>query len=158
VNRLYVELHACNCGEVRTGHDVDSAQFRCQSDGVPENPWPLGQRIAKARTARGIKSARAAAKLAKFDEATWRRLESGKQKIGGVEVPYIPTDQTVVRAAHVVGEDPGELLALLGRGYDPDSWPDAPEPAGDPTDRLLDALEGVVQRLEELADRLERND
>ncbi|SDL15470.1 Helix-turn-helix domain-containing protein [Nocardioides sp. YR527] len=81
---------------------------------MPKNRWPLGAYINEAR---GTMAMREAARRAGISETWWRAIESGTQKVGGVEVSVTVKPETVVIAARTVNADPSKALELAD--YDP---------------------------------------
>lgn len=75
----------------------------------PQVDWrDVGAWIGELRTAAGL-SATEAARQARVSKTTWSALEAGHKGH--------PTDETLIRVAHVLSVDPREMMARCGRHH-----------------------------------------
>lgn len=103
---------------------------------APSPEWPLGPML---REGRGALSMRQAAERAGFSEGTWRNVERGVSRAGGVIVPSRPTAATVAAAARAVGVS--VRAALTAAGHDPLHYPELVTSGHDSADAERAAFE-----------------
>jgi transcriptional regulator with XRE-family HTH domain len=84
---------------------VGSPKLRAQ----PQVDWgAIGAWIVQQRQAAGL-SATEAARRARVSRSTWSQLEAG--------LKHNPTDETLIRVAHVLSIEPAEMMARCRRRF-----------------------------------------
>lgn len=103
--------------------------------------WEAGRLIDQARVRKGISKIDATRAIG-MSESWWRKMELGYHTINGQPTTYRPTPEAMVKAAHLVGLDPAEILKIGGYAVDPDltEIPALREQLADIAEELPDGL------------------